>query len=61
MNICDISVHFFIISPISFHAENNPDQLNTFLTLIDGGCDELNKHGGVLCTFGENDQIMFIS
>jgi hypothetical protein len=26
LNICDISVHFFIISPISFRAENNPDQ-----------------------------------
>jgi hypothetical protein len=24
LNICDISVHFFIISPISFRAENNP-------------------------------------
>jgi hypothetical protein len=23
---CDISVHFFIISPLSFRAENNPDQ-----------------------------------
>jgi hypothetical protein len=26
LNICNISVHFFIISPLSFHAENKPDQ-----------------------------------
>jgi hypothetical protein len=26
LNICDISVHFFIISLISFRAENNLDQ-----------------------------------
>jgi hypothetical protein len=26
LNIYDISVHFFIISPLSFRAENNPDQ-----------------------------------
>ena len=26
LNICDISVHFFTISLVSFRAENNPDQ-----------------------------------
>jgi hypothetical protein len=25
-DISDISVHFFIISPLTFRAENNPDQ-----------------------------------
>jgi hypothetical protein len=25
LDICDISVHFFIISPLSFRAKNNPD------------------------------------
>ena len=27
LNICNISVNFFIISPHSFRAENNPDHL----------------------------------
>ena len=27
LDICDIFVHFFIISPLSFHAENNLDHL----------------------------------
>jgi hypothetical protein len=27
------------------------EALNTFLTLINCGRDELNEHGGVLCTF----------
>jgi hypothetical protein len=28
MDIRDISVHFFIISPLSFRAENNPDHIH---------------------------------
>ena len=36
LDIRNISVHFFIISPLSYRAENNPDQilLQTFSLLV---------------------------
>jgi hypothetical protein len=39
------------IEYVNYIAYKYLKALNTFLTLIDGGCDELNEHGGVLCTF----------
>jgi hypothetical protein len=37
---CNISEYFYIISPLSFRAENNPDQEGT-LTLKDESCHTL--------------------
>jgi hypothetical protein len=34
LNICDISMHFFIISPFSFRAENNPDHQMRLLAIV---------------------------
>ena len=39
------------IEYVNYIAYKYLEALNTFLTLIDGGYDELNEHGGVLCKF----------
>jgi len=51
LNICNIFEHFFIISPLSFRAENNPDHLDP--KSFDNIQDFFTKFKSLILSLGE--------